>query len=114
MLRRQRYRADLNGSGTLFLPEDDVDTFYADDVAETGAHSDTDATSVEDPNTVDDEDLDLEVDLEDQVHLFGGNIHPPEYYQQAIRNFNEAEYESEDYSDGTTLLMDTIEAHWNL
>ena len=57
-------------------------------------------------------DLDQEADVEDQLSLFDGNAHPPEYYRRAIEEFNESDFEGEDYSPGTTMLIDAIEEQW--
>jgi hypothetical protein len=56
--------------------EDGSDVFG---IAKDEPGSDTDATSIEDPD-IDDVDVDDEADVEDQMALFGGNVHPPEYY----------------------------------
>ena len=52
------------------------------------------------------------LDVEDQIQLFGGNIHPPEYYRLGIEQFNESSFGGEDYSPGSTVLLDAIEVHW--
>ncbi|KAF1814282.1 hypothetical protein P152DRAFT_465179 [Eremomyces bilateralis CBS 781.70] len=44
--------------------------------------------------------------------LLEGNEHPPEYYNQLLDDFDDSEYTKEDYSDGTTLLLDRSEAQW--
>ncbi|CAJ2507556.1 Uu.00g087420.m01.CDS01 [Anthostomella pinea] len=44
----------------------------------------------------------------DQVHLFVGNVHPPEYYQRALQEFKESAYNVRDYSPGSTIQLDTI------
>ncbi|KAM4061566.1 hypothetical protein HRG_013220 [Hirsutella rhossiliensis] len=54
----------------------------------------------------------VDADVEDQVQLFGGNVHPPEYYREAVEKFNETAYEAQDYSDGSLLLLDACDAQW--
>jgi hypothetical protein len=44
-------------------------------------------------------------DLADEVHL-------PEYYLKQMEEFDESEFTTEDYSDGTTHLLDQIEEQW--
>ncbi|XP_044715341.1 uncharacterized protein HRG_10920 [Hirsutella rhossiliensis] len=46
------------------------------------------------------------------LQLFGGNVHPPEYYREAVEKFNETAYEAQDYSDGSLLLLDACDAQW--
>ena len=52
-------------------------------------------------------------DIEDQVQLFDGNLHPREYYLNQLKEFNEAAFDNEDYSKGSTILLDRIEELWN-
>lgn len=40
------------------------------------------------------------------------NEHPPEYYLQQLEEFDESEYAREDYSPGSTVLLDGIEEQW--
>ncbi|KAI3340357.1 C2H2 finger domain protein [Ustulina deusta] len=54
----------------------------------------------------------IELNVEDQLKLFKGNTHPPEYYRQAVVTFNTSDYESEDYALGTTRYLDGIEEQW--
>lgn len=61
--------------------EDENDLF---DVEDNASNRDTDATSIEDLD-VSDVDIDDDVDVEDQIAPFGGNVHPPEYYWQGGR-----------------------------
>lgn len=39
--------------------------------------------------------------------------HPPEYYLNQEDKFDKSEYLAEDYSDGSYLLLDYIEARFN-
>ncbi len=103
MPRHRQSLADPDDSDTLSSHEDDevfdVDKFEGD--------SDTEATSAVDLDV--DDDLDAEIDFEDQIQLFSGNVHPPEYYQQAVEEFNESAFDSKDYSPGSNLLLDAVE-----
>lgn len=47
------------------------------------------------------------------MQLFGGNIHPPDYYLRALDEFNYEVYASQDYSPGSMLLLDAIEQRWH-
>jgi hypothetical protein len=106
MLQHQQILADPDDSDASVSPEDyevfDGDEFEYD--------SDTDATSVEDFDFEDD--LDAEIDLEDQIQLFGGNAHPPEYYRQAVEEFNASALRSGGYSEGSKKLLDAAEQQW--
>ena len=81
------------------------------DIAEDDCGSDTDATSIEDLD-ISDAEVDDEADVKDQIALFGGNVHPPEYYRQAVEEFNESTFDCEDYSPGTTSLLDAVKEQW--
>ncbi|KAK0726751.1 hypothetical protein B0T26DRAFT_747161 [Lasiosphaeria miniovina] len=59
-----------------------------------------------------DDDYD-DFDIEDQVQLFDGNLYPREYYLKQLKEFNEAAFDDEDYSEGSTILLDGIEELWN-
>ncbi|KAI9148655.1 C2H2 finger domain-containing protein [Paramyrothecium foliicola] len=52
------------------------------------------------------------IDIDDQLGLFDGNLHPPEYYRQGIKEFNESALDEEDYSPGSQVLLDDIENQW--
>ena len=52
-------------------------------------------------------------DAGDVVQLFADNEHPPEYYLEQLERFDESMYTQEDYSKGTVLLLDQVEARWN-
>lgn len=107
MSRHQRCLTDPADSDASFSPDDDDELFELDNFE---GVSDSDATTVEDLDV--DDDLDAEIDVEDQMQLFGGNVHPPEYYQRAVEEFNESAFDCEDYSSGTNLLLDTVEEQW--
>ena len=57
-------------------------------------------------------DEDQQRDIADAAQLFADNEHPPEYYMQQLEQFDEAVYTAEDYSKGTTLLLDRVEQKW--
>jgi hypothetical protein len=105
-----RHRRRTIDSDVPSADEDGSDVF---DIADDDCGSDTDATSIDDLE-IDDADIDGEADIEDQIALFGGNVHPPEYYRQAVEAFNESTFDSEDYSGGTTVLLDAVEEQWHL
>jgi hypothetical protein len=53
------------------------------------------------PDITDPDDLGVnDVDVDDQLLLFDGNAHPPEYYRNGIENFNEVDIENGDYALG--------------
>ncbi|KAI1839461.1 hypothetical protein JX266_014328 [Neoarthrinium moseri] len=56
---------------------------------------------------------DVDSDDEEEAETFGGNTHPPEYYRKAIEDFDEAEYDGGNYSEGSLLLLKAIEEQWN-
>ncbi|KAI3326690.1 C2H2 finger domain protein [Xylariaceae sp. AK1471] len=66
----------------------------------------------------DEDDLDLDsdcgnedFDVDDQVALYGGNVHPPEYYRQGI--LNPAQRDLYDrYAPKTRLRIREVEAQW--
>lgn len=97
-------------SDASFVQESDDD--FSDIVDEPSDH-DTELTDVDDLSTHKPDDLEADVDLEDQVQLFEGNLHPPEHYRQALEEFNEEAYEGQDYSPGTILLLDATEERWH-
>ncbi len=107
MPRRRQILADADDSDASISPEDD-EVF---DVDELKGDLDSEATSVEDLDVNDN--ADLEIDFEDQIQLFGRNVHPPAYYQQAVKEFNESAFDSEDYSKGSEKLLDAVEQQWN-
>lgn len=51
-------------------------------------------------------------DAVDVAQLFADNEHSPDYYLQQIAEFDESVYTQEDYSKGTTALLDQVEARW--
>ncbi|MEI9913833.1 MAG: hypothetical protein WDN66_02400 [Candidatus Saccharibacteria bacterium] len=86
------------------------------------AGSETSQTDIEDTcedgiNDICEDNIDVleqdDINIEDAAQLFEGNLHPPEYYRRAIKEFNEAAFDNEDYSPGSTVLLDGIEELWN-
>jgi len=57
-------------------------------------------------------DLTDPTDVADSAWLLADNDHPPEYYLQLAEDFDETEDAREDYSPGTTILLDRIEEQW--
>ncbi|KAJ5185553.1 hypothetical protein N7491_006579 [Penicillium cf. griseofulvum] len=49
-------------------------------------------------------------DTSDIAQLFTDNKNPPEYYLQQLAEFNESVYTKEDYSKGTTILLNQVES----
>ncbi|KAF5131527.1 hypothetical protein E5D57_007882 [Metarhizium anisopliae] len=100
-MARPRRSPDADDSESSFSPEIES-CFDVDEVDLSG-----DETDVTDLNVHNDN-----LDVEDQIQLFGGNIHPPEYYRLGIEQFNESSFGGEDYSHGSTVLLDAIEVQW--
>ena len=44
--------------------------------------------------------------------LLADEVHPPEYYLKQMDDFDESEFTTEDYKDGTTHLLNQIEEQW--
>ncbi|KAK2051368.1 C2H2 finger domain-containing protein [Colletotrichum caudatum] len=110
---RGRRHLGAYDSDDSFSPSDDgtdEDTFDTNedvfDVDADGDGSDTEATDAEDLEE------DAILDVEDQVKLFGGNLHPPEYWRKAVEEMNENEWEYQDYSPLTTALLDNVEEQY--
>jgi hypothetical protein len=55
-----------------------------------------------------------DIDIKNQIQLFDGNVYPLEYYRQGLEEFNENNFDSEDYNNRPTMLLDSIEDDWNL
>jgi len=70
------------------------------------------------PTDVDDDVDEFTEDVEDAegridcAYLLADEVHPPEYYLKQMEEFDESEFTTEDYSDGTTRLLDRIEEQW--
>ncbi|KAL2127862.1 hypothetical protein VTI74DRAFT_10075 [Chaetomium olivicolor] len=87
MGHHQRSFKNVSDSDTSFSPSDDDDLF---DIDEDNGDDVTEATDLDldnlDPGDSDSDssDEDFDFDDDDQVPLYGGNVHPPEYYRQGI------------------------------
>lgn len=118
--------SDESDIGSCFDIKDrqDVDTDVDTDVEDTGPRrksigaNDADLMSVD--TDIEDADLtDIDTDYEgcdiaDLSLIAGeGNAYPPEYYQDQENQPDESGDEDEDYSDGSLLLLDMIEAQFN-
>jgi hypothetical protein len=94
--------------------EDEVFDLEADDAE--ASDSETSVTDIDDQENNDAGDFGDDCgdfDVEDQVQLFDGNLYPREHYLRQLKEFNEAAFDDEDYSEGTTILLDGIEELWN-
>ncbi|KAF4480421.1 hypothetical protein CGGC5_v011005 [Colletotrichum fructicola Nara gc5] len=123
MSSRQRRNADAYDSDASFSPDDDCDVSDRENGLDNVASNDEAFCEYDDAETIcgeDDADADGDgtlhedddFDVEDQVMLFDGNVHPPEYWLRELENFNEDAFACQDYSPGTTLLLDAVEEQW--
>ena len=70
------------------------------------------------PTDVDDDVDEVIKDVEDAeglidcAYLLADEVHPLEYYLKQMEEFDESKFTTEDYSDGTTYLLDRIEEQW--
>ncbi|EXV01382.1 hypothetical protein X797_005478 [Metarhizium robertsii] len=92
MARRQQSLVDVDMS-------EDIDKVFESD--EPRGDSDTDVSSVEDVETL-------------TIQLLGGTVHPPEYYQRGLEEFIEGKFDSEDYKEGTEVLLNALEEQWHV
>ena len=83
--------------------------------------SDSDVTSlVLDYDHAEGSALDKGIEVDDiknffdaETTLYEGNLNPPEYYRQALEPWDKGNpYAGVDYSDGSTILLDSIEKKW--
>ncbi|KAK3318207.1 C2H2 finger domain protein [Apodospora peruviana] len=115
---RRRPEDDYSDGSNLDSPDDvslsDEDEWF--DVEVDDAGYEISPTNIDDEGSNDTgnfgDDCD-DFDIEDQVQLFDGNLHPREYYLKQLKEFNEAAFDDEDYSKGSTILLDGIEELWN-
>ncbi|CAJ2505656.1 Uu.00g130500.m01.CDS01 [Anthostomella pinea] len=96
---------NLYDTDASFFAVRDADTDNLLDIDEDVSSSESGATDLEDFS-------DNDSNITDQVHLFVGNVHPLDYYQKALREFNESASNGGDYSPGSTVLLDVIEKQW--
>jgi hypothetical protein len=86
------------------LDKDEDDLYFSDNTAYIDSGSEDDAAYDTDmPDGSDDDDL---------ARLLADNNHPPEYFLRQEQEFDESEYTKQDYSEGSTQLLDCIEAQW--
>ncbi|OHE90409.1 C2H2 finger domain-containing protein [Colletotrichum orchidophilum] len=106
MPKRRRTNVHTYDSDALFTAE--VESDHYDDVFDTmdqKGGSGTDATDIDDL-------CDGDLDVEDQIRLFDGNIQSTEYWRRKVEAFNEDRFACQDYSPGTTVLLDAVEEQW--
>jgi hypothetical protein len=84
-------------------PSDDSDSSERESTED--SQYDTDLTEPEDEGS-------QGRDVSDAALLFADNEHPPEYYIQQLKNFDETEYTKDDYGKGTTALL-KVEEKWS-
>jgi hypothetical protein len=118
--------SDQNGLVKLRLsnegPDFDssIESTESDCWTEDECGSECDAAYETDPTDYSGEEEDDEDDGEDDdedddfARLLAGNEHPPEYYLQQIKEFDDVKNTEENYSDGTTLMLDHLEEQWYL
>jgi len=101
MRRRQSRRQSVDSSSDEYELTD----------SETECHSglETEPTDVDDDVDEVIEDVEDAEGLIDYAYLLADEVHPPEYYLKQMEEFDESEFTTEDYSDGTTHLLDRIE-----
>ncbi|KAK1989614.1 hypothetical protein LX36DRAFT_665058 [Colletotrichum falcatum] len=88
---------------------------YDSDSSFSPSNADTSEDTVANENVSDlYENEDLEEHTEDQVTLFDGNLHTPEYWRNAIENINESDFECPDYSNSMTKALNNIKEQWRL
>ncbi|KXX77138.1 hypothetical protein MMYC01_207556 [Madurella mycetomatis] len=118
MARHRRRPDDSYSDGSNSDSPDDVSLSDEDEGfdVEVDAGYETSPTDIDDEESNDTGDFGDDCDdfdIEDQVQLFDGNLHPREYYLKQLKEFNEAAFDDEDYSEGSTILLDGIEELWN-
>ena len=104
MRRRQSRRQSVDSSSDEYKLTD----------SETKYHSDLETKPTDVDDDVDEviEDVQDVEGLIDCAYLLADEVHPPEYYLKQMEEFDESEFTTEDYSDGTTRLLDRIEEQW--
>jgi len=103
MRRRQSRRQSVDSSDEYELTD-----------SETEYHSglETEPTDVDDNIDKVIEDVEDAEGRIDCAYLLANEVHLPEYYLKQIEEFDESEFTTEDYSNGTTYLLDRIEEQW--
>jgi hypothetical protein len=90
------------------LPVEDDSSCFSDDNGTTQVDSNSEYSSYE-------TDLTDESDIEESdksTSLLRDNEHPPEYYLRQLDEFDEEEYAKQDYSSGSTYLLNLVEEQW--
>ncbi|KAI3532108.1 C2H2 finger domain-containing protein [Colletotrichum abscissum] len=108
MPKRRRTTVDTYDSDASFTAEVESDDYDGDDVFDTKdqkGDSGTDATDIDDLG-------DDNVDVEGQIRLFDSNVQSSEYWRSRVEAFNEDPFACQDYSPGTTVLLDAVEEQW--
>ncbi|KAK1707756.1 C2H2 finger domain protein [Colletotrichum acutatum] len=108
MAKRRRTNVDDSDSDASFAAESESDDYDEDDVFDTKdekGDSSSDATDIDDL-------CDDDVDVEDQIRLFDGNLQSSEYWRHKVEAFTEDPFACQDYSPGTTVLLDAVEEQW--
>jgi hypothetical protein len=102
--RRQSHRQSVDSSSDEYELTD----------SETEYHSGSETEPTDVDNDIDEviEDVEDAEGLIDCAYLLADEVHPPEYYLKQMEEFDESEFTTEDYSDGTTRLLDRIEEQW--
>jgi hypothetical protein len=92
---------------------DDCSSSDEDEQTDIESCFDTDEDSGSDTNLTDDDTDTKEDDEADLSWLYEEDEdYPPEYYIKQQDDFDESEFASEDYSAGSTNLLDRIEERW--
>ena len=104
MRRRQSRRQSVDSSSDEYELTDSETEYHSG--------SETEPTDVDDDVDEVIEDVEDAEGLIDCAYLLADEVHPPEYYLKQMEEFDESEFTTEDYSDGTTHLLDRIEEQW--
>ena len=99
-----RRRQSFDSSSDEYEPTDSETEYHSD--------SETEPTDVDDnvDEVIEDvEDVEDVKGLIDCAYLLANEVHPPEYYLKQMEEFDESEFTTKDYSDGTTHLLNRIE-----
>lgn len=102
MHHRYHMETDAYDSNDLFSPESTLFDSTGDIL-----DAETAATKIDSFNEVD-----CQVDVEDLPNLLCGAAHPPEYYRQIAKDINDIDFDKQDYSPGTEILLNVVESHW--
>ncbi len=102
MRRHQSRRQSVDSSDEYELTDSETEYHSGSETEPTDVDDDIDEVieDVQDVNGL------------DCAYLLADEVHPPEYYLKQMEEFDESEFTTEDYSDGTTHLLDRIEEQW--